>query len=195
VCSETAGGGGGEEEGSAKQREWLAPIIPRGELPGFLHEVLPELDFAAVSWQALHPRAFRREFRSSMIVAVLVSLPFVVMLKGWTLALLAVFSAWAYLHARLYVRHSGWSVTDGAVLFRSGWLWRNVSVARFTKIQAVAIHESPFDRRHAMARVRVDTAGAGSAWHRVDIPYLARETARALHDLLAARAAQTAFKW
>ncbi|HSG40811.1 MAG TPA: PH domain-containing protein [Thermoanaerobaculia bacterium] len=196
VRVETAGGGGGEgEEGSTKQREWLAPIIRRDELPAFLHEVLPEVDLAAVPWQALHPRAVRREFKSSMIVAVLVSLPFVVMLKGWVLALLAVFAAWAYLHARLYVAHARWGVTEGAVLFRSGWLWRNVSVARFAKIQSVAIHESPFDRRAAMARVRVDTAGAGSVSHRVDIPYLSRETARALHDLLAARAAQTAFKW
>jgi hypothetical protein len=46
-----------------------------------------------------------------------------------------------------------------------------------------------------MARVRVDTAGAKLSSHRVDIPYLARETAAGLRDLLAARAAQTAFKW
>jgi hypothetical protein len=52
----------------------------------------------------------------------------------------------------------------------------------------VVIHESPFDRRHAMARVRVDTAGAGDLAHRVDIPYPARD----LCDLLALR---TAFRW
>lgn len=196
VRVETAGGGGEENEGgSAKQREWLAPIIRRDELPAFLHDVLPEVDFAAIPWQALHPRAFRREFKSSLIVAVLASLPFVWMLKGWTLVLLAVFAVWAWVHARLYVAHTAWGVTEGAVLFRSGWLWRHVSVARFAKIQTVAMHESPFDRRSAMARVRVDTAGAKTASHRVDIPYLARQTARDLCDLLAARAAQTAFRW
>jgi putative membrane protein len=69
-------------------------------------------------------------------------------------------------------------------------------LARFTKIQAVALHESPFDRRHAMARIRVDTAGAGDLAHCVDIPYLARETAASdLYDLLAARTARTAFRW
>ena len=36
--------------------------------------------------------------------------------------------------------------------------------------------QSPFDRRHRMASVRVDTAGAGDASHRVDIPYLPVET-------------------
>jgi putative membrane protein len=197
VRVETAGGGSSGEEGEngSKEREWLAPIIRRGELPAFLHEVLPEVDLAAVSWQGLAPRAFRREFKSSAIVAVLASLPFAVMLKGWTLVLLAVFCAWAWVHARLYVRHAGWAVTEGAVLFRSGWLWKNVSVARFAKIQSVSMLESPLDRRAAMARVRVDTAGAKLSSHRVDIPYLARETAAGLRDLLAARAAQTAFKW
>jgi membrane protein YdbS with pleckstrin-like domain len=81
------------------------------------------------------------------------------------------------------------------VVFRSGWLWRRVTVARVAKIQAVTWCESPFDRRAAMARIRVDTAGAGERSHRVNIPYLPRETARDLHHRLAARAAGAAFRW
>jgi hypothetical protein len=46
-----------------------------------------------------------------------------------------------------------------------------------------------------MARVRVDTAGAGESSHRVDIPYLARETAAGLQLRLAAQAAGTEFSW
>jgi membrane protein YdbS with pleckstrin-like domain len=46
-----------------------------------------------------------------------------------------------------------------------------------------------------MARVRVDTAGAGERSHRVDIPYLSREAARDLHDQLATGAATTEFRW
>jgi putative membrane protein len=198
VRVETAGSGGGgdgEGESEAKQREWLAPIIHRDALPGFLREVLPELDLAALAWQPVDPRAFRRELKQSIVVSVLISLPFVLMLKFWTLALLAVLVVWSVVAARLYVAHLGWAVVDGAVVFRSGWLAKRVNVARFAKIQAVTIHESPWDRRAAMARVRVDTAGAGNDSQRVDIPYLARDTARALYDLLSARAAQTAFRW
>ena len=84
----------------------------------------------------------------------------------------------------------------GAVLFRSGWLWRRTSVVRFGKIQAVALHESPFDRRAAMARVRVDTAGAGEASHGVDIPYLARDTAPDPRPAGSrARPRGTSFRW
>jgi putative membrane protein len=197
VRVETAGGNGGEEgdESGKKQREWLAPILRREALPGFLREVMPELDLAAVAWEPVHPRAFRRELKQWLVVAVGIALPFAWLLKGWDLALLAVLIAWGVVCARFQVARLGWAVTDRAVLFRSGWIWRQVSVARFAKIQAVAIHESPFDRRNDMARVRVDTAGAGDLAHRVDIPYLARETARELHGLLAAQAARTAFRW
>jgi len=58
----------------------------------------------------------------------------------------------------------------------------------------VALHQSPFDRRAAMARVRVDTAGAGE-FTRIDIPYLDGAVARGLHERLAAQAANTAFRW
>lgn len=197
VRVDTAGGGGEGEGKEANQREWLAPMLRREALPGFLREVLPELDrdVSEIEWQPPHPRAFARELKKSLIVAVLVSLVSALFLRWWAFALLPVLAAWAFVAARQAVRHLGWAVTEDVVLFRSGWLRREISVARFAKIQAVAVHESPFDRRAAMARVRVDTAGAKNASHRVDIPYLARETARDLRDLLAARAARTAFRW
>ena len=53
---------------------------------------------------------------------------------------------------------------------------------------------SPFDRRHAMARVRVDTAGA-SEKSRINIPYLPRDVAEALHTKLAQEAAERQFRW
>lgn len=199
VRVDTAGGERGEE-GEKRQREWLAPILRRRELPGLLREVLPGLDLAAVGWRAAPPRAFRRVLRQWVLVALVISpplaLPFLLLLpKWWYLVLLAVLLAWAFLMARLDFAHLGWAVAGDAVLFRRGALWRQTSAAPFGKIQAVAIHESPFDRRHAMARVKVDTAGAGNASHRVDVPYLPRETAQSLYDLLAAEAAGTAFRW
>jgi putative membrane protein len=190
--------GGGEEWGggeSKAQREWLAPVLRRDALPGFLREVLPEVDLAAAEWQPSHPRAYRREVKGWLLVALGLSLPFAALLRWWDLALLAVLVVWACVVARFHLAHYRWALAGGAVLLRSGWIWRQMSVARFAKIQAVSIHESPFDRRARMARVRVDTAGAGDLSHRVDIHYLARETARELYNLLTAQAARTAFRW
>lgn len=201
VKVQTAGGAGGgededgEEKKAQKQREWLAPILHRSALPGLLREILPGTDLASVDWQAAHPRAFRRKLKSSVIVYTLSALPFVALLKWWEFGLLAAVLAFAIVSSRLYVRHFGWATTDRAVLLRTGWAWKQVSVAPFAKIQAVALHESPFDRRAAMARVRVDTAGGGEGAHRVDIPYLSREAAQGLYDRLAVQAARTAFRW
>ena len=193
VRVDTAGADGGEENKS--QREWLAPIVHRSELPGLVHAVMPGLDLAAVTWTPAPPRAFRRELKGWILLVLGMSVPLALALKGWALVPIAMLLAWAFVAARRTVAHLGWAVTDGAVLFRSGWLWRKVSVAPFAKIQAVAVHESPFDRRAAMARVKVDTAGTRETSHGVDIPYLPKETALGLRDLLAAQAAQTAFRW
>jgi putative membrane protein len=192
VRVDSAGSEGGE---GAVKRESLAPIIGRDAISQLLRNVLPDVDMSRMAWQPVDPRGFRRALRVSLVVALLATAPFVVMLRWWTLALLAVLSAWAVVHARLYVKHLGWALVDQAVLFRSGYLWRYVTIARFTKIQAVSMNESPFDRRARMARVRVDTAGASDLSHRVDIPYLGRDTAGRLHHLLAGQAARTTFRW
>lgn len=201
VRVETAGGGGGEEEGrdagATAQREWLAPLLRRERLSALLGELLPDLDpatLAAPGWQTVHPRALRREIKGWLVVTLL-ALP--ALAVGWwgPLVLLPLLLAWAWAGARGTVARLGWAVSDGAVLFRSGWLWQKTSIVRFAKIQAVALHESPFDRRAAMARVRVDTAGAGDTSHGVDIPYLGRDTAHGLARRLAAEAAGTSFRW
>jgi len=182
-------------EGGAARRESLAPIVRRADLQRVLGEVLPDVDVLAAAWSPVDPRGFWRAFRSSLVLAVLLTLPFIAMLRWWTLAWLAVLVGWAWVHARLYVKHLAWAVGDQAVLFRSGYLWRELTVARFNKIQAVTLGESPFDRRARMASVRVDTAGAANASHRVDIPYLARHVADGLYRRLAGEAARTAFRW
>ena len=190
---DSAGGDGGE--GSATKRESLAPVIRRADLPRVLAEVLPDVDVAGAAWRPVDPRGFWRALKSTLVLVVFLTLPFILMLRWWTLAWAAVLVVWACVHARLYVKHLGWAVGDQAVLFRSGWLWREFTVARFNKIQAVTLSESPFDRRARMASVAVDTAGAADASHRVAIPYLARPTADELYFRLSDEAARTAFRW
>ncbi len=190
---DSAGGAGAE--GSATKRESLAPVIRRADLPRVLAEVLPDVDVAGAAWRPVDPRGFWRALKSTLVLVVFLTLPFILMLRWWTLAWAAVLVAWACVHARLYVKHLGWAVGDQAVLFRSGWLWREFTVARFNKIQAVTLSESPFDRRARMASVAVDTAGAAAAAHRVAIPYLARPTADELYHRLSDEAARTAFRW
>ena len=196
VGVQTAGGSQAGQPGNADpHRHQLAPILRRDRLREFLREVIPELDAPEVGWEPVSPLAFRRVVRGTCFVATLASVPLYFTLGGWGVAFHAAFLAWAAFYARRYVECLGWALKDDMVWFRSGWLWRRTTIARYTRIQVVALRTTPIDRWRRMARLRVDTAGAGVAAHKVDIPYLPVDTARELRTHLAAEAARTAFRW
>jgi putative membrane protein len=189
----TAGGVGSPEAGAKQPRESLAPIIRAAAVPALVREVMPGLEIDALEWQPLHPRALRRALKPAMLVACAVSAPFVG-LAGWRgLAVLPLLMAWFGLATLKQVQHTRWASTEDVIAYRNGWLWRQLTVAPVAKIQTVVCAESPFDRRTAMANLRVDTAGGVA--HRIAIPYLPRETARSLYRRLAAETARTDFRW
>lgn len=197
VGVESAGGQtSGDTAGQpSRGREALAPIISEPELPALLAIVLPDLNLGQPVWQGPAAGAFGRELRARLVLALIGALLSVWLLKWWAVAVLAFFITWGWISARIYVAHLGWAVVEGAVMLRTGWIRRQMTVARFSKVQAVSMAQSPFDRRHRMASIRVDTAGARNASHRVDIPYLPVETATELYGQLATAAARTAFRW
>ena len=186
---------GGEDESVKLQREWLAPVIARQDLPRLLLAVVPDIDMAHVEWQPVEMRGIRRARVSGLVLAAFASLPFMQLLEWWWPLLLVALVGQGELNARRSVRALGWSVADGGVFFRSGWIWRRLTAAPISKVQAVAVKESPFDRRHRMATVSVDTAGTSSEGHQIRVPYLSRQTADALAEQLAAHAGRTAFRW
>jgi putative membrane protein len=190
----TAGGAGTQQQAS-NVREWLAPLIREDALPNLLQHVLPGFDLSAVNWQPLHPRAFKRAVKPSLIVTAIVTLAAWFVIGRGAIGVLFILLPWGIISTQKHVAHLKWADDDEVVVMRSGWLWQQTTLARVNKIQAVAMHQSPFDRRAAMARVRVDTAGAGEYSHRVDIPYLDRDVASALSARLSAAAANTAFRW
>ncbi len=190
---DTAGGEG--RQGGTSRRESLAPVIDTAAVPAFIREVLPELDLGSVEWHAPASGAFARELRRRIIVAGIISLVAAYFWQWQAVFVFAALGSWGTLAAARYVSHLGWARIDGAVIFRSGWLSRHTTIARFTRIQSVEMWQTPFDRRWAMARVGVDTAGAGPGSHRVQVPYLTLETADALYRDVSAAAAGTAFHW
>lgn len=194
VRVETAGAGRAGKPDGSHEREWLAPIIHASALPALMSHLLPEFATGTVDFRGVHPRAFRRAVKPAAALGACLAAATVPGL-GWRFAamLLPVTLAWFVASAWKRVQHMQWSASDDLVIFKSGWIWRTTTIARVAKVQAVTHYESPFDRRTAMGRVRIDTAGAGV--HRIDIPYLPDDVARALHLRLASGAATTAFRW
>jgi putative membrane protein len=190
---DTAGGEAGQN--APPDRHWLAPIAPRAQVPELIREIMPALSLDALDWRPVHPRAFTRKLRESLVVAAIGS-TLAANVLGWrALILFALLVPLTIFHARRASRALGWAMTDDLVAFRSGWLWRHVTVAPLARVQTVAFHESPFDRRHRMASVRVDTAGGGNASHRIAIPFLGRDVAFTLWRQLAHEAAVRRFRW
>jgi len=196
VYAETAGGGGEEgERGRAQDRLWLAPVIRGEQVAALVAEVLPEIELDSVEWRPVEPRAQRRLAVRGLVVLLLVTGAAAGILRWWSLVLLPLGLPFVLLHARRWVASAGWAVTNSVVLFRSGWWGRRWSAVRFGKIQVVSLIRSPFDRRHRMATVAVDTAGAGRIGHRVAVPFLGETVARGIHDRLYAEAGRTTFHW
>jgi len=188
----TAGGGSSEREKTAQHREWIAPIVRRDDIPGFVAALLPGTDLSAFDWQPVHPRALRRALTRALIGTTILTAIGFLALGTNGLWLFPVLTIWSYIRARRSVRYLAWTITPDVVAARHGAFVRVLSIAPLARIQVVARLESPFDRRTTMAHVRADTAGGG---HRIDVPYLPVETASLLYGRLAAAAAHTEFRW
>jgi len=202
---ESGSGLGGQlaAAGATGSRQWLAPIIEADRALALIREVMPEIHLDAVEWEPLAPRAARRILRKSVLLLMLPTGAAMALLSLTRIPVSGFHGLWLpafilpliYVWVSGWVRNAGYALTDTAVFFRSGWLARKISVVRFNTIQTVWMSESPFDRRHHMASVAVDTAGAGKMGHRIHIPYLDLEVARGISRRLYAEARATEFRW
>jgi putative membrane protein len=189
---QTAGGPAGAD--SESTRTWLAPLVRRAALADLIPSILPEAA-GDLDWQPVHPRGVRREFVGMMVVVLPLFAGLTWAVGWWALLVLPVMLGWSLLYARRTVAGLRWAVSDDAVHFANGWIWRNVLTAPLTKVQVVAQHEGPFDRRHGMASVSADTAGRQMTGYSITIPYLAAPVAATLAERLSAAATRTAFRW
>jgi putative membrane protein len=178
------------EDARSKVR-WLAPLCEPNDARKLIAMALPDVDFTvAADWQSLAPGARRRVFRKSVIWWVIISVALAVGFQTYSaVLLLALGLPISFWHATMYIRNTRWALQADAVFFKYGWLSRKLIVVPRNRVQTVCLTESPFDRRHRMAAVCVDTAGAGPRSDQVRIPYLAADVAQSLAKALYASAA------
>lgn len=193
VRIETAGGAGNDHEDATKtvSRRWFVPIVPDQRLTELLNELRPGLDWdeSQLDFQPLSLLAGRRMSRLAIIAAIVAGGVGLSISRtwGWTAGVIALplFIAWANKKSR----SMNYARMKSGVVYRSGILNRKTSLTFFEKIQAVRIDQSPFDRRWKMARLSVDTAAAGPAEHRIEIPMLDQSWAMAEQEQIKQRAA------
>lgn len=156
---ETAGAAPGQ--GQHRGVEAFLPLARVRDVPRLVAAVLEDLDFGALRFQPVHPRARLRAFaRYSLPLLALAAGLAVAFGPAW-LWLLAL-EPLVYGAAHLHVRHLGYAVADGYVALRAGFLTRTTWIVPERRIQTLHLRETRLQRRLGLATLGVDTA-AGEA--------------------------------
>ncbi len=175
--------GGGEQPDNNKSRaRWLAPVCTRNAAPALIAMALPSIDLSETpDWQPLAPRARGRIFRRTLAWTVLILTgPAIWYLREGAIVVVLSCIPLVWMHAHLYTKHTRWALAKDAVMFRSGWLTRRLTIVPRDRVQALSVDASPFDRRSRMANIFVDTAGGGPMRAGIRIRYLAADVAEKL---------------
>lgn len=187
---------GGKGEGHQRQPVWLAPLAQRGAVSRLLAEAGAPVAIEDVRWEPVHARAGSRMRKKALLVVLAAGLiASAVTQRPVMLAVAAAALPIALWGATMSARRLGYAVASPFILLRHGWIWQTIQITWVDRVQALAISSSPFDRRHGMATLIVDTAAGGAMGAGLRVPYLGADVARALQDRLAAEVAATRFQW
>jgi len=181
-----SGGGGDQPDANKSRARWLAPVCSASAAAALIAAALPSIDLNdEPDWQPLAPRARGRIFRRSAVLAILILTgPAIWYLHAGAIVVVLACIPLAWMHAHLYTKHTRWALARDAVMFRSGWLNRRLTIVPRDRVQALSVNASPFDRRSQMANIYVDTAGGGAMRAGIRIRYLAADVAERLATAL-----------
>jgi putative membrane protein len=173
----------------------LLPIMRRREVDALLPNFFPDFDAGQIEWRRVSRLAVRRGLIKGAIMCMFLALIF--MSVGWRGA-----SLWPFALAPLIYfisvanyRNLAYRLSDRYFCARRGWAGRSTHIVPINKVQAVEIHQSPFDRRLGLATLLVDTAGQAYTGGGPQISNLPVEEARAIASALAHKASATRFSW
>ncbi len=177
-----AGAEASQQDGRNRWRDlWLTPLCSRDDAERLIRVALPQVRLSGILWHTLAPRTRWRIFRTlSFWWLVAASAPSAWLSGWWAATILPAALPLIWLHAHLYVKHTGWALHHDFFVLKRGWLTRKLAVVRRDRIQSVHLRESPFDRRYRMTQLHVDSAGATSSTHRFSLSYLDRGDAERL---------------
>ncbi|HSJ63540.1 MAG TPA: PH domain-containing protein [Gemmatimonadaceae bacterium] len=161
---ETAGGPAQQQRGGA---EAFVPIAQARRIAGLVQALFPSFALDAVELAPVHPRSPRRAFTRYALTLAIVAGGLALLDRRGLLVLALVPFAWVV--ARWQYRMRGYALADGHVVLRSGVLNRVTWIVPDEKIQTLHVTATPFQRRHGLASVVVDTASGGAQPTLVDV--------------------------
>jgi putative membrane protein len=184
----------GDEQQQQRSLRELAPIATPQACAALIAHLLPDAAWDALQWQPLHARAWRRLFLPGAVFALAATAALTWRFDGWGLLML-LWLPWSAYAARQNADRAGYALNERLVAVRGGWWSRHWRFAELDKLQALRLSQTPFDRRHGMATLWLDTAGASAMAPPLRIRYIAEAEARELQARLAHTLARRKLQW
>ncbi|MBT8190554.1 MAG: PH domain-containing protein [Bacteroidia bacterium] len=70
---------------------------------------------------------------------------------------------WSYISAFYGFRHKQFALREKDIIYKTGWIWRSMTVAPFNRVQHVRIDQGPIERQFNLSRLKIFTAGGSSS--------------------------------
>ena len=176
-------------------RDVLLPIIAKQDVDALLPSVFPDFADDRSEWRRASSKTVRRETTEAAILCLVLTIALFIWRGSWVAILPMVLVPLFYFAQALSYRHLGYALGNAYFRTRRGWLGRSTHIVPINKIQAVEVHQTPFDRWWGVATLTVDTAGQAFTGGGPQISNLPLSEARELAAVLSQRAAVTNYKW
>jgi putative membrane protein len=193
--ADTAGGGQAQSGESKSGRDVLVPIMKREEVESLLPAFFPDMTPDPPDWKQVSRAAISRGTFKGSVLCLLWALVLVVVRRDWMALWPVGLIPVVYWTSLMSYRHLGYWLGEGHFRSRRGWLSRAGHVVPIRNAQSVVIRQTPWDRRHGVSALVVDTAGQAYTGGGPRISNVPEARAMELGWALARRAARTRYRW
>jgi len=169
------GAGAQAKTAEAQGTDVFVPIAARADLESLMGRVLPEADPERYRFVVTSPRIIRRSTTRFALLGGLITALLWYAAGPWALAAPAILAPLGALWGLAVYRTLEWAHDDTGLAVRRGVFRRVLAVAPVSRLQALTIVQSPFDRLHRVATLTAIVGGGA----RVAIPNVPLDEARA----------------
>jgi putative membrane protein len=149
----------GQNKEEQSGRDVLLPVLPRRDLESLLPVFFPDLDEADATWKQVSRRAIVRGTKKGAAICLLLAALSCSIQRSWYGLWPLLFVPAVYALNVMSYRHLGYWLGDRFFRMRSGWLSRATHIVPIRNVQSIVVRQTPFDRRHKVSTLVVDSAG------------------------------------
>ncbi len=89
---------------------------------------------------------------------------------------------WSFIVTIKAYEHKSYALREKDVVYKTGWLWREMTTVPFNRVQHVSIDQGPVERNFGLSKLKIFTAGGTAS--DMTIPGLRPETAEYLKEFI-----------